>query len=128
MRTWETGDTSLIEATHDEAFIDHAAAGRDPTTAGFAAGVRSLYGAFPDFRARVEDLLVDRDEQRVTVRWSARGTHRGVFLGVPATGRVISFSGIEILAVRGGRITERWGEWDGLSLLEQLGALPGVNG
>lgn len=122
MRTWESGDTSFLDATHDEQFIDRAAAGRDCASAGFAAGVRSLYAAFPDFHARVEDLLVHCDEQRVTVRWSARGTHRGVFLGLPATNRVISFGGIEIITVQRGRITERWGEWDGLSLLEQLGA------
>jgi hypothetical protein len=31
------------------------------------------------------------------------------------------FKGIEIVRVRDGLITERWGEWDGLDLIAQLG-------
>jgi steroid delta-isomerase-like uncharacterized protein len=123
MRTWESGDLAHIRATHDAAFVDRASAGRDATTEGFEAGVRALYAAFPDFRARVEDLLVDAARERVTVRWTAQGTHRGTFLGAAPTHRTIEFAGIEMVTVRNGRITERWGEWDGLSLLQQLGLL-----
>lgn len=60
----------------------------------------------------------------VAVRWTAVGTHRGAYLGAEPTGRRISFKGIEFIRCREGRITERWGEWDGLDLLGQLGQWP----
>ncbi len=53
--------------------------------------------------------------------WTAIGTHTGPYLGAAPTGRRIVFKGIEIVRVRDGLITERWGEWDGLDLLAQLG-------
>jgi len=56
----------------------------------------------------------------VAVRWTAVGTHRAAYLGAAPTGGRITFKGIEIIRVRGGLIIERWGEWDGLALLEQI--------
>jgi steroid delta-isomerase-like uncharacterized protein len=89
---------------------------------GFKRGILDLHKAFPDFHAVVEDLVVDEASQTVAVRWMARGTHQGPYLGVPATGRTIHFQGIEIIRVKDGLIAERWGEWDGLDLVEQLQA------
>jgi len=57
----------------------------------------------------------------IAVRWTATGTHTGPYLGAAPTGRSIAFKGIEIVRVRDGLITERWGEWDGLDLIVQLG-------
>ncbi|MBK7188514.1 MAG: ester cyclase [bacterium] len=54
------------------------------------------------------------------MRWTAVGTHRGAYLGAEPTGKRITFKGIEVIRVRDGRITARWGEWDGLDLLGQL--------
>ena len=119
---WQQGNAALIDELHSADFVDRAAAGRAPDREGFKQGIVKLYTAFPDFHAVVEDLVVDVPRQTVAVRWTARGTHRGAYLGVPATGRVIRFQGIEIIRVEAGRIAERWGEWDGLDLMEQLRA------
>ncbi len=119
---WQQGNAAMVDALHSTDFVDRAAAGRAADREGFKQGIRDLYEAFPDFRARVEDLVVDEGRQMVTVRWTALGTQRGAFLGVDATGRQIRFQGIEIIRVQAGRIAERWGEWDGLSLVEQLRA------
>jgi len=51
--------------------------------------------------------------------------HRGLFFGAEPTGRQIMFAGIETLRVRDGLIIERAGEWDGISLLRQLGVIAG---
>jgi len=56
----------------------------------------------------------------VAVRWTAVGTHKAPYLGLSPTGRRIVFKGIEIIRVRDGLITDRWGEWDGLDLLGQI--------
>ncbi|RKX26339.1 MAG: hypothetical protein DRP47_08315 [Candidatus Zixiibacteriota bacterium] len=64
-----------------------------------------------------------RDELRVVaIRWTAEGTHQGEYLGVSPTGKLILFRGIEILQIVNGQVAERWGEWDGFDLLEQLRA------
>lgn len=120
-RVWRDRDVSAIDDLHDEAFIDRSPAGpRGVDRAAYAAAAAELFAAFPDFEAVTEGLAVDRRRGQVTVRWTATGTHRGAFLGVAPTGEVVRFQGIEILKIRRGRIRERWGEWDGLAILDQL--------
>lgn len=107
-------------ALHAASFQDFSPAGRPTDRDGFKAGLVEWYRAFPDLEVKVDDLVVDAERSKVAIRWSAVGTHRESFLGVAATGRRISFRGIEIVTVVGGVLVERWGEWDGLDLLEQL--------
>jgi steroid delta-isomerase-like uncharacterized protein len=117
---WQEGRAEAVAELHAPDFIDRSPAGRGSDNAAFAAAIRDLYKAFPDFSATTEDLIIDPTGDKVAIRWSAHGTHRGDFLGFPPGGKRISFSGIEILTIAHGLVTERWGEWDGLALLEQL--------
>jgi len=120
MTLWQGADLSLCDAIHAADFVDRSATTRGTDRAAFRAGIVELRTAFPDFHAVVDDLLVEAGTKEVTIRWSATGTHRGEFLGIAGTGRSFRISGIEIIGVRDGKIAERWGEWDGLGLLEQL--------
>lgn len=123
-RRWVTlwdGDLSAFDELHADNFIDHSPAGRGTDRAAFRQGIVELRRVFPDLRTTVEDVIVDAERGRLAVRWSALGTHVARFLDRGPTGRRIRFQGIEILSVVGGRIAERWGEWDGLGLLDQLG-------
>ncbi len=70
------------------------------------------------------DLVIDPAAGKVAIRWTATGSHSAPFLGVSATGKQITFHGIEIIRIVHNRIVERWGEWDGIGLLEQLRAWP----
>jgi steroid delta-isomerase-like uncharacterized protein len=120
MTLWQGADLNLCEVIHAADFVDRSATTRGRDRAAFRAGIAELRTAFPDFHARIDDLLIEAGAKEVTIRWSAMGTHRGEFLGVAGTGRTFRISGIEILRVQGGKIVERWGEWDGLGLLGQL--------
>lgn len=80
-----------------------------------------MFGAFPDFFAVTDDLVIDPEASTVAVRWHATGTHLGVFMGVLASEKTISFRGIEIIHIENDKIVERWGEWDGEAILRQLG-------
>jgi predicted ester cyclase len=60
----------------------------------------------------------------VASRWMISGTHGGPFQGVPATGRLISFVGCDFSRVVDGKVAEHWAQFDLLSVLQQIGALP----
>jgi steroid delta-isomerase-like uncharacterized protein len=87
-------------------------------------GIMELYAAFPDFYATIDDLVLDVDAEKVAVRWTATGTHRGTYQGAVATGKRVLFHGIETLHISNGRIIERAGEWDEGNIRRQLGVLP----
>ena len=54
------------------------------------------------------------------MRWSATGTHEGDGLGMPPTHRRVQLHGIDILRITEGRVAERWGQFNGLEMMQQL--------
>ena len=77
---------------------------------------------FPDIKSSEEDLIAEGD--KVVVRRTFRGTHKGEFAGVAASGKEVTFSGIFIARLTGGKIEEQWANVDFLGLLQQIGAVP----
>ncbi len=84
--------------------------------------VAMFLAAFPDLRTTVEDLIAEGD--KVTARWTFRGTHHGEFMGIPPTGKQVVWTGMSITRVANGKIVEQWGEQDFLGVLQQLGVVP----
>ena len=105
-------DWALFEALHADDFEDCAAAGRPPTRQGFGEGLAAMATAFPDLQTVVDDLVIDTEQLRIAVRWTATGTNRQAFLDAGPTHRLTRITGIEIIELRAGRIARRWGEWD----------------
>jgi steroid delta-isomerase-like uncharacterized protein len=81
-----------------------------------------FHSAFPDFRWTVEDQVAEGD--KVTTRYTLSGTHQGEFFGVPASGRRVEISGINIDRFEGGKLVEEWASYDLLGGLSQIGAIP----
>ncbi|MAW62886.1 MAG: ester cyclase [Acidobacteria bacterium] len=92
-------------------------------------GMRELLGvytaAFPDVDFTVENQMSDGDQ--VVTRWTARATHSGEFDGVQPTGKSVMFTGITISRLENGRLVEEWENFDELSLMRQIGALPSAD-
>lgn len=86
----------------------------------FLAARAALLSAFPDLKVKVEDTIAEGD--RVAVRWSARGTHRGGDLGFAASGQGADFRGISWIRFSDGKIVEGWDSWNLGRLLEDLRA------
>lgn len=82
--------------------------------------------AFPDLHLELEDLLVEGD--RLALRLTGTGTHRGPLPGIPPTGRKGSVWSMEIHRFEHGKIVEQWVLIDNLSLLQQLGVIPAPGG
>ena len=83
--------------------------------------VTMLRTAFPDLHFTIEDQIAEGD--MVVTRWTARGTHKGSFQGVPATGREIRLMGTDIDRMTDGKVVECWAHVDELGLMQQLGAI-----
>ncbi|MFF6812127.1 ester cyclase [Streptomyces sp. NPDC012403] len=81
-----------------------------------------LLRAFPDIHVTVEETISEGD--KVVVRNTVTGTHRGEYQGVPPTGKTVTYSEIFIFRFANGRVAEVRGVVDVLSLLRQLGAFP----
>jgi uncharacterized protein YndB with AHSA1/START domain/ketosteroid isomerase-like protein len=79
---------------------------------------RLVFGAFRDVRVEVEDQIVEGD--RVVERHRGRGIHAGEFMGIPATGREVSWTGHHIYRIANGQIAETWSEVSLYELLSQL--------
>jgi len=103
-----------------QAFMSGA---KEPLNADAWAGFMSVFTtAFPDARITVDACIAEGDS--VVSRWMLTGTHRGVFQGVPPTGRAVTMAGIEFNRVVEGRIAEHWSQFDMVGLLRQIGAMP----
>jgi steroid delta-isomerase-like uncharacterized protein len=79
---------------------------------------RAFMDAFPDAQHSIDDLVAEGD--RVVLRATTRGTHRGEFVGVAATNRSVEFTAIVIYRIRDGKIAESWGELDFPRLMRQI--------
>jgi len=64
------------------------------------------------------------ESDRVAARFTARGIHKGPFMGLPPTGKPIVMTGMEIFRLEKGKIAELWGEANLIGLMQQLGILP----
>lgn len=83
--------------------------------------LRSLFAGIPDGRWVIEDQVSEGD--KVVTRWSAIGTHLGMFLGVAASDNQLIVEGISIHRIANGKIVEEWAEWDTLGMMRQLGVI-----
>jgi len=117
-----TGNLSLLDEVIATDAIDH---NPEPGMKQGLAGIKAAFGAsraaFTDLAITVEDMVAEGD--KVACRIRTRSTHSGEFRGVPATGKQVTQTGIDILRIAGGKLLERWGQFDNLGLLQQLGAI-----
>lgn len=79
---------------------------------------KMVVAAFPDVHVTVEDLLVDGD--KVVERSTARATHKGEFLGVPASNNEVVWNETHIYRISDGKIAEHWPMLDMFGLMNQI--------
>ncbi|HKY52786.1 MAG TPA: ester cyclase, partial [Anaerolineales bacterium] len=96
--------------------------GIPPTEAGVIQYFQMLLAAFPDLRMDVEDVIESGDKAVARVR--VTGTHKGEFMGIPATGKSTAVNLIDITRFGDdGLAHEHWGVVDQLALMQQLGVI-----
>jgi predicted ester cyclase len=113
-RNAEVIDELFVEDYHDPARTDRRS-WKEQVIAMFAAGTP------PDMHITIEDQIAEGD--KVVTRWKISFTHSVPFLGAAPTGKHISFSGISIYRLAGGKIVEGWFNSDELGMHRQLGLI-----
>ena len=93
-----------------------------PGISGMNDVITACRAAFDHLDVTVEDMVAEGD--MVAARFTARGIHKGVFMGLPPTGKSITMTGIEIFRIADGKIAELWGEANLMGIMSQLGILP----
>jgi steroid delta-isomerase-like uncharacterized protein len=81
-------------------------------------GAELIKAAFPDLAVEIEDIVAEGDS--VALRLTIRGTHQREFLGIPATGRPVSYVSHEFYRVADGLIAEEWICSDTAGLFQQI--------
>jgi steroid delta-isomerase-like uncharacterized protein len=131
-RWYEEGMAGSNLAVIDELFTpdfrDHAPQEQtiSPGREGFKHFFEGTVASLKDVRVTVEDMITEGD--KVVARYTVRGTIEGDFMGIPAAGKTMTITAIDILRFAGGQIAEHWGEADMLGLMQQLGAIPSPAG
>ncbi|HEY7126041.1 MAG TPA: ester cyclase [Ktedonobacterales bacterium] len=116
---WETGNLALAEQILAADFMDQAHPEWSPGPEGIKQDVLAFRAAFSDVKITVEHVLSEQD--MVAFSFSMRGTHQGVFAGLPPTGKEIVLIGADFLRIADGKIAELWSYQDTLSWVKQLG-------
>jgi steroid delta-isomerase-like uncharacterized protein len=116
---WHQGNLAAID---DLIAADLVSNGQATGREGFRQFVSAVRMAFPDLQFTIEDIVTEGD--KVCVRYVARGTQQGEFAGLPASGKPVQFTGIDIFRIADGQFAEEWLMYDQFGLLQQLGALP----
>ena len=84
--------------------------------------ISQIYGlAFPDLKISFNHILGDADQ--VTCHFTLEGTHKDLFMNVPATGIKVKYDVVYILKLTNEKITEHWSLIDSLGVLQQIGAV-----
>jgi steroid delta-isomerase-like uncharacterized protein len=120
-----SGDVEFISKTVDE-IVEPDVVIHSPFQATGAQVLRELFSrvhrVFPDLRVTVEDMIEEGDT--VVGRHTVTGTHQGEYMGLPPTGKSVTYNEIIIFRFASGRIAETWGVVDVFSQMKQLGMIP----
>ena len=113
---------AMVDAFFAPDFVGHAPSG-DTNFEKHKQHRAALYTAFPDLNWIIEDMIAEGD--KVAVRFRASGIQKGAFQGIPPTERQIIMTGDAIYRIAGGKLIEDWAFMDTLSVMRQLGVIPG---
>ncbi len=80
--------------------------------------IREVEAGFPEYTLEVQEMITEGD--MVAVRGTVRGTHKGVYAGIPPTGRQLNLEVMVFYRVSDGRISRYWLQTDSKTLMDQL--------
>ena len=120
MEELDKGNWAIFSELLAPDFVLHTSGSPKPLTREEnVESLRMFCAAFPDWSRTIEDMVAEGD--RVVIRATGRGTPKGEFVGISATGKEVALTWIAILRIASGKIAEVWEEGDWTGLMRQLG-------
>jgi predicted ester cyclase len=116
------GNLGALDGFCAPGFVEHQDGITPPTVDGLKGAIISLRTPFPDLILTIEEITASGDKTRARI--TGRGTHQGIFMGRPPTGKSFAINVIDICRFEKDKIAEHWGVADRLSLMAQLGLIP----
>jgi steroid delta-isomerase-like uncharacterized protein len=118
---WNKGDFAAWKLMHADEYVYYSPSN---STKGLSREEtiemgKAFFKSFPDATTSIEELIVAGD--KVITRWILRGTHKGEYAGIPATGNKVENSGIMITRIENGKIVEDKEDYDTFGMMTQLG-------
>lgn len=121
---WSKGNMAAVDGLMADNFVWlNAPPGVASDREGFKQFQTGALGAFSEMNCNVEDMVAEGE--KVAVRWTWSGKHTGDYMGMAPTGKKVTITGVSIIRITGGKITEEWDEADNLGFMTQLGAKMG---
>jgi C-1 hydroxylase len=81
----------------------------------------AFFKGFPDWIETIEDIIAEED--KVWVRFTGTGTHKGEWRGLAPTGKKVTFRGVQIWLLVDGKVVSNDSILDLSDALKQLGVL-----
>lgn len=120
---WGEGNAALADELIASDLVEHTPfPAPTPGLEGHKQVLAMFRSAFPDLKVTVDDVIGEDDW--TCLMWHGDGTHTGDMMGIPATGKAVHVTGIDVLKLENGKIKERWAEIGAFSLMQQLGVIP----
>jgi predicted ester cyclase len=116
----ESTDTCMVAVSPDVLY--HASAGVPNTLESWKQRHEGFVAAFGDMESTVIFQVAEGD--LVFTYWTMAATHKGPFLGIPATGKRITMRGVGIDRVAADKVVEHWGLQDTMAVVAQIGGTP----
>jgi steroid delta-isomerase-like uncharacterized protein len=121
------GDIESLDQFMASDFVDHNPyPNQGPGLEGVKRFIQEYRMSFANMRFTIDQQVAEGDKVVTRIIFSAR--HTGEFLGLPATGREVTTTGMDMLRIVDGKIVERWGNEDNVKILQDLGAMPELGG
>jgi steroid delta-isomerase-like uncharacterized protein len=114
---WNKGNLTVIDELIAPDYLQHTR-NVPPGREGVKQFFRLMRTAFSNVAYQVDDMVAEED--KVVWRWTITGIHSGTFQDITATGKPFIITGINIVRMENGQLSENWGEQDNLGLLQQL--------
>ena len=119
---WNRHDPEAIDLYFTPDYIHHdVSSPAVKTREDYKQWARVLQAGLSELHVAIDDMVAE--EGKAVKRWTATGLHSSTFLGIPATGKRVAFSGTTTYRLTGNLVAESWYVYDTFGLLQQLGAI-----
>lgn len=126
-RTWdEIMNKGKLEMFNDSNFTNDVVMHVSPKDIVGIDSARAYYAnfltGFSDITFTIKDVFGQGN--KLVKHWNFKGTHTGLFFGIPPTGKTVELDGVTLVRMQNGKIAEEKDFYDNLEFMQQLGLIP----